>query len=251
MPSCREVDPLVTPYIDGEASADQRVLVEAHLSACPPCRQRAEAETAARDTLRSRICQPCAPQHLRARCLKAAGARYRIGRWLAWLGIPALLALTVPLPFAMEAADGTLCDANPKTANLNFIVKDANGKDFNLASQKGKVILLDFWATWCPPCKIEIPWFVEFQSKYGPRGFSAIGISIDDSAAKLKPFVGAYKMNYPVLIGDGRDDVKEKAYGPLGVYPTTFVIGRDGKICKVHLGLSSKGTFEQEIKALL
>src|SRR5712691_4890794 len=78
MPSCREVDPLLTPYIDGEASADQRALVDAHLSACPPCRQRAEAETPARDTLRSRICQPCASEHLRARCLKAAGPRYSL-----------------------------------------------------------------------------------------------------------------------------------------------------------------------------
>ena len=168
------------------------------------------------------------------------------------LGVPALLALTVPLPYSTEASDATLCDTNAKTANLNFILKDTNGEDFNLASQKGKVIVLDFWATWCPPCKVEIPWFVEFHSKYGPRGFSAIGVSVDDSLAKLKPFAERYKMNYPVLVGDGRDDIKGPgAYSAGWGLPKTFVIGRDGKICKVHIGLSGKDKFEQEIKALL
>jgi anti-sigma factor RsiW len=75
MPSCREFDALVTPYVDGEASAAERALVEAHLAACPPCRRRAVAETAARDTVRERLCRPCAPEHLRARCLAAAALR--------------------------------------------------------------------------------------------------------------------------------------------------------------------------------
>jgi thiol-disulfide isomerase/thioredoxin len=176
----------------------------------------------------------------------------KLWTWFAVLGVPVLLVITVPLPYATEAADATLCDANPKVANLNFVLKDGAGHDFNLASQKGRVILLDFWATWCPPCKVEIPWFVEFQSKYGPRGFAAIGVSVDDPLAKLKPFSDQYKMNYPVLLGDGRDDMKgPKAFDAGYVLPKTFVIGRDGRICKAHLGLSSKDTFEQEIKALL
>jgi peroxiredoxin len=176
----------------------------------------------------------------------------RLFRWLALAGMPVLLALTVPLPYATEAADTGLCDANPKPAALNFVLKDADGKDFNLASQKGKVILLDFWATWCPPCKVEMPWFVEFQSKYGPRGLSVVGVSVDDPIAKLKLFAASYKTNYPLLLGDGRDDIKgPKAFDAGGVLPKTFVIGRDGKICKLHLGLSSKDKFEQEIKALL
>jgi len=83
-----------------------------------------------------------------------------------------LLSLAVPLPHVeevrnAEAAQSSACDKPPKRANLDFTLKDSNGKDFNLASHKGKVILLDFWATWCPPCKVEIPWFVEFQEKYG------------------------------------------------------------------------------------
>ena len=173
-------------------------------------------------------------------------------RWLAVLTVPALLVVFAPLPYSTSAADATLCDANPKPANLNFRLKDANGGDFNLASQRGNVIILDFWATWCPPCKVEIPWFVEFQSKFGAKGFSVVGVSVDDSPAKLKPFVAEYRINYPVLVGDGRDDIKgPKAYAAGWGLPKTFVIGRDGRICKTHIGMSVKEKFEQEIKALL
>lgn len=171
---------------------------------------------------------------------------------MAWVGVPALLVLTVRLPYVGEAVDTSLCDANPKVANLSFVLKDMNGKDFNLASQKGKVMVLDFWATWCPPCKVEIPWFVEFQQKYGPQGFTVIGVSVDDPMPTLKPFALQYKMNYPVLVGDGRDDIKgAKAYGPMWGLPKTFVIGRDGRICQTHVGFSQKETFEKQIRALL
>jgi peroxiredoxin len=179
-----------------------------------------------------------------------------------------LLSLAVPLPHvdevrsgdsfatalgsAAEAAQTPVCDRNPKAANLNFVLKDSAGKDFNLASQKGKVILLDFWATWCPPCKVEIPWFVEFQEKYGPKGLIVIGVSVDDPAPALKPFGEKYKVNYPLLIGDGRNDIKgPRGYNAAWGLPKTFVIGRDGNICKTHVGLSVKEHFEQQIKSLL
>jgi peroxiredoxin len=180
----------------------------------------------------------------------------------------AVLALAVPLPHVDELRDSSaaspsgagadaaqapaVCDKNPKTANLNFVLKDTAGKDFNLATHKGKVILLDFWATWCPPCKVEIPWFVEFQHKYGPQGFLVIGVSVDDPVSRLKPFGDQYKVNYPLLIGDGREDIKgPRGYNAGWGLPKTFVIGRDGKICKTHVGLSVKEHFEQQIKALL
>jgi peroxiredoxin len=174
------------------------------------------------------------------------------------LGALALLALAVPLPYVdeirntVQAAQAGMCDKNPKTANLNFVLKDATGKDFNLASLKGKVILLDFWATWCPPCKVEVPWFVEFQQKYGPQGFIVIGVSVDDPAENLKPFGDQYKVNYPLLVGSGREDIKgPRGYNAAWGLPKTFVIGRDGKICKTHIGLSVKEHFEQQIKSLL
>jgi len=143
-----------------------------------------------------------------------------------------------------------VCDPNAKAANLNFTLKDVNGTDVQLSSYKGKVILLDFWATWCGPCKLEIPWFMEFQQKYKDKGFTVVGISSDDELATLKPFVAEYKMNYPVLQGLGRDDVHE-AFGPIWGLPTTMVIARDGRICRTHMGLSPKAQFEKEILGLL
>ena len=152
--------------------------------------------------------------------------------------------------FSAHAAAGAACPANAKPANLNFTLKDIDGKDVTLASYKGKVILLDFWATWCEPCKLEIPWFGEFQGKYGARGFQAIGVSVDDTVDKLKPYVAKYKMPYPVLVGLNHDDI-QNAYGPLWGIPVTAIISRDGKICAKHAGISSKQNFEHEIEALL
>src|SRR5437016_3158019 len=129
----------------------------------------------------------------------------KLWTWIAVLGIPALLVLTVPLPYSMEASDATLCDTTPKSANLNFTLKDAGGKAFDLSAQKGKVVILDFWATWCPPCKVEIPWFIEFQSKYGPKDFTVIGVSVNNSWASLKRFGNVKKRNYQVLVANVRD----------------------------------------------
>jgi thiol-disulfide isomerase/thioredoxin len=165
----------------------------------------------------------------------------------------AMLTLSVPLPLPfddLEAANGAACPANAKTANLNFTLKDINDKPVKLSSYKGKVILLDFWATWCGPCKIEIPWFIEFQNKYGKEGLAVVGVSIDDTLEKLRPFVAQMKMNYTVLQGLDHDDVQD-AYGPMFGVPVTVVISRDGKICAKHVGLGSKPDFEKTIKALL
>src|SRR5690349_5199157 len=115
-------------------------------------------------------------------------------RWgIATISALALALLTLgadlPLPgdlFGAQAAEAS-CPANAKPANLNFTLKDTSNKDVNLSAFKGKVILLDFWATWCGPCKIEIPWFIEFQNKYGKNGLQVIGVSVDDTLEKLKP----------------------------------------------------------------
>ena len=167
----------------------------------------------------------------------------------------ALLTLNVDLPWpafgAAAAAPATAaCPANAKPANLNFTLKDTSNRDVSLSSFKGKVVLLDFWATWCGPCKIEIPWFIEFQNKYGKNGLQVVGISVDDTLDKLKPYVANMKMNYPVLQGLDHDDVQD-AYGPMFGIPVTAVISRDGKICMKHAGLASKDAFENMIKSLL
>jgi thiol-disulfide isomerase/thioredoxin len=142
------------------------------------------------------------------------------------------------------------CPANAKPANMNFTLKDLGDKDVKLTSLKGKVVLLDFWATWCGPCKIEIPWFIEFQEKYGKDGLQVVGVSVDDTLEKLKPYTTQMKMNYLVLQGLNHDDMQD-AFGPMFGIPVTILISRDGKVCGKHVGLSSKDRFEQEIKSLL
>jgi peroxiredoxin len=153
-------------------------------------------------------------------------------------------------PSTPGGAPGAACDPNARPANFDFTLKDVNGADVKLSSYKGQVILLDFWATWCGPCKIEIPWFVEFHQKYKDRGFTVVGISSDDPIETLRPFVAEYRMNYPVLQGLGRDDVHE-AFGPVYGLPTTILIDRSGRICRMHAGLKPKAQFEKEILGLL
>ena len=142
--------------------------------------------------------------------------------------------------------------ASGKSAPLNFTLKDMNGVDVKLASFKGKPIVLNFWATWCGPCRAEIPALVELQKQYAGEGKDVVilGISVDDPVDKLKPYAAQMKMNYPVLVGAGRDDVQD-AFGPLWGIPVTVFIDRDGRIAKKHSGIASKEQFEQEIKALL
>ncbi len=136
-----------------------------------------------------------------------------------------------------------------QAANLALTLKDMDGKDILLSSYKGKVILINFWATWCAPCKAEIPHFVDLQKTYA-EDLQVLGISVDDTPKDVKPYAAQYRMNYPVLIGLNRDDV-DKAYGPFLGIPQTFIIARDGTICRKHAGIATKEKFEQEIKALL
>ncbi len=139
--------------------------------------------------------------------------------------------------------------ATGKAAPLHFTLKDMNGADVKLASFKGKVILLNFWATWCGPCKAEIPSLVELQHQYADD-LVVLGFSVDDTVDKMKPYAAQYKINYPLLVGNGREDVQE-AFGPLFGIPVSVIIGRDGKIAKKHSGIATKSQFEREIKALL
>ena len=160
---------------------------------------------------------------------------------------------------AEEASpDGTITEypgepddaqATGKPAPLHFTLKDMNGADVTLASFKGKVILLNFWATWCGPCKAEIPSLVELQEQYG-NDLVVLGFSVDDPVEKMRPYAEQYKINYRLLVGNGREDVQE-AFGPLYAIPVSVIIGRDGKIAKKHSGIATKAQIEREIKALI
>jgi thiol-disulfide isomerase/thioredoxin len=162
---------------------------------------------------------------------------------------PAVSSSTGPTAEASDSAP-LVCPADAKPARFDFTMNDASGRPVTLSQYKGKVILLDFWATWCGPCKVEIPGFVEFQAKYAKAGLQVLGVSVDDKPEQLLPYIKQFKMNYPVLQGLGHDDVQD-AYGPLVGIPTTVLISRDGKVCATHAGFAARETFEAEIKALL
>lgn len=149
---------------------------------------------------------------------------------------------------ALEAV--AACDQDAKPANLDFTLKDMNGADVELAAFRGKVILLNFWATWCPPCRIEVPGFVELQEEYRDQGLVVVGLSVDDPVSKIVAFAAELEVNYPMLVGLGRDDFQE-AYGPILGMPTTFFIKRDGTLCKTHTGFATKDDVEKVIKELL
>lgn len=133
--------------------------------------------------------------------------------------------------------------ANNKVAP-NFDLTDLNGKQVKLSDYKGKVVFLNFWATWCPPCKKEIPDFIELQKKYSNQGFTFIGIALDDYQSVVK-FTKDNKINYPVVIGD---EALVKRYGNIRGIPTSFLVGKDGKIAQRYEGFRTKEVFEKDIK---
>ena len=167
------------------------------------------------------------------------------------VALVAVLLTTVSptLPLAAQGSKASVCDADTRVANLNFTLRDLDGKSVTLSQYKGRVVVLNFWATWCGPCKIEIPGFVKLYQTYRGQGLVVLGVSIDDPVSKLKPFAERLKINYPVLVGNGREDLW-KAYPMMGV-PNTFIIGRDGKVCRQYTGLALEEQIEPEIKALL
>jgi len=130
-----------------------------------------------------------------------------------------------------------------------FTLKDADGKTVHIADYRGKVVLLDFFATWCGPCKIEIPWFTEMERKNKDRGFAVLGVSMDDEGWEVvKPFLAELNVNYRVVIGN---DETAQLYGGVDALPTTFLIDTSGKIAAVHVGLAGKKEFEDGIEQLL
>ena len=175
-------------------------------------------------------------------------------RTLTAIGLLTLAVLTVdcrrPPADEVTGTKGAACPADAKKANLNFTLKDLEGKTVRLADYSGKVLLLDFWATWCAPCKVEIPGFIDMYSKYKSRGFEVVGIVVLDRFDNAPSFARQFKMNYTILDGVDREDI-DQAFGPLFALPTTFIIGRDGRICDKHIGLTPKATFDAAINSLL
>jgi peroxiredoxin len=165
----------------------------------------------------------------------------RIGLLVSILGVA--LAAEEPVVRAV------LQPARERKPAPEFLLQDSSGKPVNIRKLRGKVVLLDFWATWCTGCKKEIPWFAEFQKKYGARGLRVVGVSMDDGGWKIvKPFLADTKVPYRMLLGD---ETTAKRYGITSL-PDTFLIDRGGKIAAAYTtGLVDKDDVEANIQALI
>ena len=189
-------------------------------------------------------------------------------RQKAWLGMGAVLValvLLTLLPGGEIDPNAPPPAANPEAAPLSgvdsglsavgmpaplhFTLKDVNGIDVKLASFEGKVIIFNFWATWCPPCKVEIPDLIELQREY-PDQLVILGIDVRDEFTRVKPFADSMKVNYPLLDANNRQDV-EDAFSPMWGLPTTVIVGPDGKVAKRHSGIATKEQLKEYVESLL
>jgi thiol-disulfide isomerase/thioredoxin len=131
----------------------------------------------------------------------------------------------------------------------NFTLETLDGKNLSLSDFRGKAVIVNFWATWCGPCKIETPWLVELQNQYGAQGLQVVGVAMDDSGKdEIEKFAKEMGVNYPVLIGK---EAVGDAYGGVPALPESFFVGRDGKIVDRIIGLKGRGEIEDSVKKAL
>jgi cytochrome c biogenesis protein CcmG/thiol:disulfide interchange protein DsbE len=163
------------------------------------------------------------------------------GRWA--LALAAAAAIAMWPVWSSSHVDGD-------SADLDFVVKDMEGRDVRLADFKGRPVILNFWATWCGPCKVEIPALIELAEKYRDEKLVVLGVSVDDTPEDLKLFAEEYKMNYPVLVGRDQNRLQE-VYDSVLLIPVTWYIRPDGTVFLKHKGPASREWFEDQLKTML
>ncbi len=178
---------------------------------------------------------------LRAACLRV---KRNFGVWIG-----SVLSGLVLAAGLWPAPAGAAEDAWRGKAAPEFSLKTLDGRTVKLAELRGKVVLLNFWATWCGPCKVEIPWLNDFSTRYRQQGLEVVGVSMDnvadrDDSEKVAAFAREMKMNYTVLL---HDDAVKAAYGGLRYMPQTFMVGRDGRIISADYGIRTKAAFEADV----
>jgi cytochrome c biogenesis protein CcmG/thiol:disulfide interchange protein DsbE len=158
------------------------------------------------------------------------------------------LMLVFGFKLARHSKHNFSADSVPAPAP-DFALQSLDNKTVRLSDFRGKPVVLNFWATWCGPCKIEMPWFVDFQKQYGPAGVQFLGVAMDDASPKeIQEFAESMKVNYPILIG--KESVGDD-YGGVQFLPETFYIDRKGEVISKAFGLKGRGEIEDEIKKIL
>lgn len=135
-------------------------------------------------------------------------------------------------------------------ADLGFIVKDMHGVDVKLSDYRGRPLIVNFWFVDCPPCRKEVPAFVDLVKKYGDKGFTILGLSVEDTPEAMKAFAAEFKVNYPLFVAKGRDDILE-AYRATFAYPVSWFVRADGTVYLKHLGTGTPEWFETQVQAIL
>lgn len=170
--------------------------------------------------------------------------RSRIVGWLAYFAVfGAILFFLAPASWWQF---GVSPMSERKTAT-NFTLKDLNGGNWNFAEQRGKVVVVNYWATWCPPCRVETPGLVNLANEYKSRGVEVIGVTMDEDLAAVPPFVESYQIKYPILT-PGYDP----NLSPDGMaLPTTFLYDKNGRLAKKYTGIVLESTFKSDVEVLL
>jgi len=166
-----------------------------------------------------------------------------------------VIAITVAAVLVARFRSSHRASATAGSLNFNgqtapdFGLESLDGKTVHLSDFRGKAVLLNFWATWCQPCRIEMPWFEQLQKQYGPEGLQVIGVAMDDAGKEdIAKFAKNLGVDYPILVA--KEDVGE-AYGGVQFLPATFYVGRDGKVVEKVFGLKGRDEIEDNIKKAL
>jgi peroxiredoxin len=163
------------------------------------------------------------------------------------LSIIAAGIICLCIPCCTSPSFATTIPTDSRKAAPDFTLPDANGVSFKLSQFNGKVVLLNFWATWCHGCKTEIPWYVEFQSKYKDEGLTVVGVSMDEDWKAVRPFLAEHNVKYVVGVGN---DALSKQYN-VSSMPVSLLIDRQGRIAESHVGVVDISAFEEDVRKLL